>query len=279
MCEIVTARPGGAVSLAVGMADIFGRLPGMRSLMAYWYHFAIMFEALFILTTIDAGTRVCRFLVQEFGGRLYTPFARPDSIPSSVIATSIIVLSWAHFIWTGDISTIWPMFGIANQLIASPALAIGTTLINMERVRYAWVTFVPMCFVAVTTLSAGYLSIRGTHTVKRRPRRLSVERIALILNQRSMYDRLHPHELIPRPRRDGENTLVHVIETLLDKGLVLNADNHGVGRRRRAARDSGSAPRCRRDGRSVPVPGGTSVDAVPPSRRSSIRAWCSTWTC
>jgi carbon starvation protein len=159
--EVVTGRPGGAVSLAVGIADIFSRLPGMRGLMAYWYHFAIMFEALFILTTIDAGTRVGRFLVQEFGGRLYKPFGRADSIWASTVATTIVVLGWGYFLWTGDISTIWPMFGIANQLIGSVALAVGTTiLINIGRARYAWVTLAPLCFLAVTTLTAGYMSIR-----------------------------------------------------------------------------------------------------------------------
>jgi carbon starvation protein len=159
--ETVTGRPGGAVSLAVGIADIFSRLPGMRGLMAYWYHFAIMFEALFILTTIDAGTRVGRFLIQELGGRIYKPFARPDSVWASVTATTIIVLAWGYFLWTGDISTIWPMFGIANQLIGSVALAVGTTiLINLGRAKYAWVTLAPLAFLSVTTLSAGYLSVR-----------------------------------------------------------------------------------------------------------------------
>jgi carbon starvation protein len=162
--ETVVGRPGGAVSLAVGMADIFSRLPGMRGLMAYWYHFAIMFEALFILTTIDAGTRVGRFLVQEFGGRLYQPFARADSVPASMVATTLIVLAWGYFIWTGDIASIWPMFGIANQLIGSVALAVGTTiLINSGRARYAWVTLVPLSFLTVTTLTAGFLSVRDSY--------------------------------------------------------------------------------------------------------------------
>jgi carbon starvation protein len=162
--EQVVGRPGGAVSLAVGMADIFSRLPGMAGLMAYWYHFAIMFEALFILTTIDAGTRVGRFLIQEFGGRVYKPFARADSIPASVVATTLIVLAWGYFIWTGDISSIWPMFGIANQLIASVALAVGTTiLINMGRARYCWVTLVPLAFLTISTLTAGYLSVVNTY--------------------------------------------------------------------------------------------------------------------
>jgi len=159
--EIVAARPGGAVSLAVGMAQIFSGLPGMRGLMAYWYHFAIMFEAVFILTTIDSGTRIGRFLVQEFGGRLWKPLGRTNWVPGSILSTGVIVLGWAYFIWTGNISTIWPMFGIANQLLAAVALAVGTTIIiNIGRAKYAWVTFVPLCFVAMTTLTAGYMSVR-----------------------------------------------------------------------------------------------------------------------
>jgi carbon starvation protein len=159
--EIVTGRTGGAVSLAVGMAQIFSGLPGMKGLMDYWYHFAIMFEALFILTTIDAGTRVARFLVQESGGRLYKRFGRTDWLPGTIVSTAAVVLAWSYFLWGGSISTIWPMFGIANQLLAAVALAIGTTiLINVGRARYAWVTLVPLSFLSVTTLSAGFLSVR-----------------------------------------------------------------------------------------------------------------------
>jgi carbon starvation protein len=159
--EKVQGRTGGGVSLAVGIAQIFTGLPGMRGLMAYWYHFAIMFEALFILTTIDAGTRIGRFLVQEFLGRAYKPFARPTWIPGSVIATFIIVGGWAYFIWTGEINTIWPMFGIANQLLATVALAVGTTLIiNAGKARYAWLTAAPLSFLATNTLYAGFLSVR-----------------------------------------------------------------------------------------------------------------------
>jgi carbon starvation protein len=161
--EIVAGRPGGAVSLAVGMAQIFSSLPGMRGLIAYWYHFAIMFEAVFILTTIDSGTRIGRFLIQEFGGRLWKPLARTDWLPGNLVATILMVLGWGYFIWNGSISSIWPMFGIANQLLASVALAVGTTvIINLGRAKYAWVTFVPLCFVATTTLSAGYLIIRDS---------------------------------------------------------------------------------------------------------------------
>jgi len=159
--EIVVGRTGGAVSLAVGMAQIFSGLPGMRNLMAYWYHFAIMFEAVFILTTIDSGTRIGRFLLQEFGGRLFKPIGRTDSLAASLVATVLIVFSWAYFIWTGNISTVWPMFGVANQLLGVVAFAVGTTLvINIGRQKYAWITFLPLCFLSVTTLSAGYLNIR-----------------------------------------------------------------------------------------------------------------------
>jgi carbon starvation protein len=159
--ESVAGRTGGAVSLAVGIAQIFTGLPGMRGLMDYWYHFAIMFEALFILTTIDTGTRVARFLVQEFFGQFYAPMARHDWIPGSVVSTLCVVFAWGYFIWTGSISTIWPMFGIANQLLAAVALAVATTIIlNMGKARYAWVTLAPLAFVAITTLSAGVLSVR-----------------------------------------------------------------------------------------------------------------------
>ena len=159
--ETVAGRTGGAVSLAIGMAQIFAGLPGMRHLLDYWYHFAIMFEALFILTTIDAGTRVARFLVGEFLGQAYAPFARHDWVPGAMVSTLLVVSAWAYFIWAGSISTIWPMFGIANQLLASVALAVGTTvIINAGRARYAWVTIVPLAFVSITTLTAGALSVR-----------------------------------------------------------------------------------------------------------------------
>ncbi|HEX8000358.1 MAG TPA: carbon starvation CstA family protein [Pyrinomonadaceae bacterium] len=153
-------RTGGAVTLALGIAKIFDGIPGLRGLMKYWYHFAIMFEALFILTTIDTGTRVARFLVGEFGGRFYKKFEEPTWLPGSLITTALVVAGWAAFIWSGSISTIWPMFGIANQLLASVALCVATTIIiNMGRARYSWVTILPLTFVATTTLVAGWQSI------------------------------------------------------------------------------------------------------------------------
>ena len=158
--EIVTGRPGGAVSLAVGMAQIFTAIPGMKGLMSYWYHFAIMFEALFILTTIDTGTRVARFLVQEFFGKFYKPMEKTDWMPGTIFSSVLVVAGWSYFIFTGNISTIWPMFGIANQLLAGIALCVGTTLIvNLGRARLAWVTLLPLSFVSTTTLTAGYKSI------------------------------------------------------------------------------------------------------------------------
>jgi carbon starvation protein len=158
--ENLVGRTGGAVSLAVGMAQIFTAVPGMRHLMDYWYHFAIMFEALFILTTIDTGTRVARFMIQEFGGKFYKPFERVDNVPSAIISTALITCGWGYFVFTGSIGTIWPMFGTANQLLAGIALCVGTTvIINMGKAKYAWVTLVPMAFVMATTLSAGWMNI------------------------------------------------------------------------------------------------------------------------
>jgi carbon starvation protein len=158
--ETVAGRPGGAVSLAVGFAQIFSGVPGMRGLMSYWYHFAIMFEALFILTTIDAGTRVGRFLIQEFGGKVWKPFERTAWLPANIVASGFVVFAWAYFIWTGSISTIWPMFGTANQLLAGVALAVATSaIINSGKVKYVWVTLIPMVFVSATTLTAGWMNI------------------------------------------------------------------------------------------------------------------------
>jgi carbon starvation protein len=159
--ERLAGRAGGAVSLAVGMSQIFAGLPGFRTLIAYWYHFAIMFEALFILTTVDTGTRVARFLVQEFFGRASPRMARPDSLPGTLLSTGVVCLAWGYLVWTGSIQTIWPMLGISNQLLACIALCAATTLtINRGRAQYAWVTLAPLLFVGVATETAGYQLIR-----------------------------------------------------------------------------------------------------------------------
>jgi carbon starvation protein len=159
--ESLRGRTGGAVTLAVGMALIFQQafsFTGMavKELLAYWYHFAIMFEALFILTTIDAGTRIARFLLQESAGRVYKPFAKQDWLPGALLASGLVTLGYGVLIYTGSVTTIWPMFGIANQLLAVLALALVTTwLVNQGRGKYAPVTVLPMLFVTSTTLTAG----------------------------------------------------------------------------------------------------------------------------
>ena len=158
--ESVEGRTGGAVSLAVGMAQIFSSLPGLKEWLSYGYHFAILFEALFILTTIDAGTRVARFLVQESFGRIKAEWGRPEWLPGALISTTLVVLAWAGFIWTGSISTLWPLFGVANQLLSSIALLVGTVwLVQMGKTRYLWVTMIPLSFVGITTLVAGVHTI------------------------------------------------------------------------------------------------------------------------
>ncbi len=161
--ESLHGRTGGAVTLAVGMARIFSRaIPGLEGLVKYWYHFAIMFEALFILTTIDTGTRIGRFLVQELLGKLWKPLGDLDRLGPSILATALVVFGWSYFILTGSVETIWPMFGVANQLLAVVALAVATTVIvNAGRARYAPVTLLPMAFVATTTTTAGLMEITG----------------------------------------------------------------------------------------------------------------------
>ena len=176
--ERLDGRPGGAVSLAVGISQIFAGVPGFRHLMSYWYHFAIMFEALFILTTVDTGTRVARFLLQEFAGRLHPKLGQTDWMPGTVLSTALICAAWGYFVWTGSIATIWPMLGISNQLLACIALAAGTTMIvNAGRGRYAWVTLGPLLFVSVATETAGYELI----TTNFIPRMIASGKPALVL--------------------------------------------------------------------------------------------------
>ena len=132
--------------------------------MSYWYHFAIMFEALFILTTIDAGTRIGRFVLQESLGKVYKPFGRANWLPGNLIASFLIVFAWGYFIYTGTVATIWPMFGTANQLSAGMSLVIGTSyIINKGKVRYAWVTVIPLVFIFVITFTAGVENIMNIY--------------------------------------------------------------------------------------------------------------------
>lgn len=155
--ESLSARPGGSVSLAVGMAYIFSRIPWMEELMAYWYHFAIMFEAVFILTAVDAGTRVGRFFLQEMIGRYIAPkFNDKHWVPGIIITSLIFTGTWGYLVYSGDIASIWPLFGISNQLLASVTLLIGTTvLLRLNKTRYAWMTGVPGILMTCITMWAG----------------------------------------------------------------------------------------------------------------------------
>lgn len=164
--ETILSRTGGAPTFAIGMAKIFSDVIGGKAMMAFWYHFAILFEALFILTTIDAGTRVCRFMIQEVIGTAYKPFANTEAWIPNIIATLLSVSAWGYFLYQGvvdplgGINTLWPLFGISNQMLAGIALIFGTTILfKMGKVKYTWITLIPTTWLLTVTLTAGWQKI------------------------------------------------------------------------------------------------------------------------
>ncbi|MFT3806837.1 carbon starvation CstA family protein [Arenimonas sp.] len=160
------SRTGGAPTLAVGMAQILNQIFSGEGMLAFWYHYAILFEALFILTTVDAGTRVGRFLMQDLAGSFYAPLKRTDSWVGNVLATGLCVSAWGYFLYQGvidplgGVNTLWPLFGMANQMLAAIALTFATVcLVKMKRERYIWVTLLPTTWLVICTLSMGWLKL------------------------------------------------------------------------------------------------------------------------
>ncbi|PAF45118.1 carbon starvation CstA family protein [Helicobacter sp. 11S02596-1] len=164
--QTILSRTGGAPTFAIGLALIMHKIIGGEAMMAFWYHFAILFEALFILTAVDAGTRTCRFMVQDILGNIYKPLANTHSYVAGAIATAICVAGWGYFLYQGAIDpkggiyTLWPLFGVSNQMLAGMALLLVTAILfKMGRGKYAWVTILPATFVLVATLYGGILKV------------------------------------------------------------------------------------------------------------------------
>ncbi|MFL5619459.1 MAG: carbon starvation CstA family protein [Gemmatimonadaceae bacterium] len=210
------SRTGGAPSLAVGMAHLFSRSLGGTGAMALWYHFALMFEALFILTTLDAGTRVGRFMLQDLAKHVWTPLGRVSWYPAVVISSVVFVAMWGHFLYQGvidplgGIALLWPIFGIANQLLAAVALCVGTTvIIKMGKARYAAVTIAPLAWLVVVTMTAGWQRVFSSDS-----------RIGLLAQARHLADMLASGGL-PAGAASATDASRMIWNARLDAGVVV----------------------------------------------------------
>ncbi len=214
-------RAGGAPSLAVGMAQIFSNTIGGERLLSIWYHFAIMFEALFILTVLDAGTRVGRFMVQELAGRVWKPIGRMNWMPGILLSSALIVASWGYFLYQGvidplgGINSLWPLFGIANQLLASVALVLATTIMmKMGRMKWIWVTLLPMAWLVIVTMTASYQKVFSANA-----------RVGFLSNARAMAAQIAagkiPVEKIPDTHRLIFNQRLDAVVTIVLASMIL----------------------------------------------------------
>jgi carbon starvation protein len=211
--ETLFARTGGAPSLAVGMASIFSGAFGDR-LLAMWYHFALMFEALFILTTLDAGTRVGRFMLQDLLGNLWKPLGQTSWYPSVLMTSGLVVAAWGYFLYVGvidpngGVNILWPLFGIANQMLAAIALCVGTgILVKSGRLRYAWVTGLPLAWLAVVTTSAAWQKIMSQDV-----------RVGFLAAANDLAERLHAGSLTPEEVSVASQL---IFNQRLDAGLTI----------------------------------------------------------
>jgi carbon starvation protein len=236
----IISRAGGAPTLAVGMANILAGVVGGKSMMAFWYHFAILFEALFILTAVDAGTRAGRFMLQDLLGAFSPSLKRTDSLPANLLATALCVAAWGYFLYQGvvdplgGINTLWPLFGIANQMLAGIALILATVvLFKMKRAKYAWVTIVPTIWLLICTLYAGWLKIFDANI-----------RVGFVAHAHKFQDALDRGELLS-PAKDMAQMRQIIFNDYVDASMagffmvvVLAVLFYGVRTALRARRDN-----------------------------------------
>jgi carbon starvation protein len=236
----IISRAGGAPTLAVGMANILAGVVGGKSMMAFWYHFAILFEALFILTAVDAGTRAGRFMLQDLLGAFSPSLKRTDSLPANLLATALCVAAWGYFLYQGvvdplgGINTLWPLFGIANQMLAGIALILATVvLFKMKRAKYAWVTIVPTIWLLICTLYAGWLKIFDANI-----------RVGFVAHAQKFQDALDRGELLS-PAKDVAQMRQIIFNDYVDASMagffmvvVLAVLFYGVRTALRARRDN-----------------------------------------